>query len=208
MQRERIKNIIIISLGLFFIFFGAFAIDYAIWREKPEWAFWICYVAMVLIGFGALLRLPSLIASQVAIVFMPLAVWNIDFFYQIIFGQKLWGLTDYFFGEMLPAARFISLEHFFLIPLGLLLLFMIKLNQKTFWVISAIQMALLYGIIRFFTRSTENVNCVFQSCGSTIFNGPWPLNWLGLTVGMIAIASIVIMTIPIFHHHSLNNGSK
>lgn len=209
MQSQRIKNIIITALGLFFIFFGAFAMDYAIWREKPEWAFWICYVAMIFIGLGALLRLPSLIASQVTIVAIPLAIWNIDFFYQIIFGQKLWGLTDYFFGDMLPAARFISMEHFFLVPLGLLLLYMIKLSQKTFWVISVIQVALFYGIIRLFTRSAENVNCVFRSCVSFIPNGAWyPLTSFGLMAGMIALASAVIIIIPIFHHRSLNDNDK
>ena len=196
------------ALGLFFIFFGTFAMDYAIWRGKPEWAFWICYVAMVLIGFGALLRLPELIASQLVIVAVPLTVWNIDFLYQIISDKRLWGVTDYFFEDMLPVARVISFEHFFLIPFGLLLLFLIKLSRKTFWLISIVQITILYGIIKFFARPAENVSCVFRSCVSFIPDGPWyPLTWFILMFTMIGVVSCLINAGTLFHNRSLKNKS-
>jgi|SRR3989339_491434 len=193
-------------LGLFFIFFGTFSMDYAIWRTKPEWALWICYVAMILIGFGILFRLPSLIASQLTIVGIPLTIWNIDFFYQFIVRQPLWNVTDYFFGEMLPASRFISLEHFFLIPLGLYALWRIKLNTNKFWIASVTQVTILYLLTFFFSRPTENVSCIFYSCISFIPDGRWyPLTWFGLMFAMIGIVSIIINSIFLFHSRSLNN---
>ena len=193
-------------LGLFFIFFGTFSMDYAIWRTKPEWALWICYVAMVLIGFGILLRLSSLIASQLAIVGIPLLIWNIDFFYQLATRQPLWNVTNYFFSEMLPASRFISLEHFFLIPLGLYALWRIKLKTSKFWIISITQIAIIYALIYFFTRPTENVSCVFYSCVSFIPDGNlYPLTWFGLMFVMIGTMSVVLNWIFLFHSRFLNN---
>lgn len=199
-MNQKLKKILTNAIGFFFLAFGTFSMDYAIWREKPDWVFWICYVAMVLIGFGTILKLPSLIAAQISIVGIPLLIWNIDFFYQIIFHQSLWGVTDYYFTEMLPASRFISFEHFFVVPLGLVALWFIKLNKNNFWRLSLIQISILYFAIRFFTSATENVSCVFKSCVSFIpTNQFYPVMWFGLFILMITIASVLINNLSFLH---------
>ena len=107
------KEIIINSLGVFYITYGVFAMEYAVHRGKPVWALWFCYVALIVIGFGMLAKNSMLIASQLNAVSVSLIIWNIDFFSRIFTDQHWFGTTKYFFSNsLLLPARLISLEHF------------------------------------------------------------------------------------------------
>ena len=193
------KEILIKTLGGFILLYGLFAISFSIYRGKPSWIFWFCYISMILIGLGALKKDSLLIASQINLLFFYLVSWNIDFFYHIITEMSLWGITDYFFKEMLTPARIISLEHFFLLPFALILLYLIKIKRKDHWKLSIVQGLSLLLITKILTDPIYNVNCVFYSCASFLPNGKlYPYLGIGLNVISILVTAFIINRIPFF----------
>ncbi|MFH1053230.1 MAG: hypothetical protein V1740_02320, partial [Candidatus Woesearchaeota archaeon] len=132
------------SIGIFLICYGLFAIIYYIFKGQPSWIFWFCYLAMILIGIGALKKDGVLIASQLNLLIFPLIFWIIDFIFQFLAKKPLWGITDYFFENIYFGARIISLEHFFLVPLGLIVLYFIRLKRNNSWMISIVQVFSVY----------------------------------------------------------------
>ncbi|MFA6255008.1 MAG: hypothetical protein WC675_03145 [Patescibacteria group bacterium] len=198
-MKEKITKVILISLGIFFIAFGTFAMDFGIYRGKPGWLLWLCYWGMVIIGFGILTKNGYLILSQINILTIPLLFWNIDFTHYLATGKDLWGITDYFFGEMLKTARFISFEHLFLLPLTLLALYLIKINKKGAWKLSLAQLALFFVLSRLFTNPEHNVNCVFVSCYPFFPTDSWhPLRWFLVYGAMILFTYWIISVMPLF----------
>ena len=166
---KNLKNKPITFLAIFLIFFGAFAMLYGIYRGYPSWIFWFCYISMILIGIGALRKDPLLIASQFNILFFPLLFWDIDFFLVLFSGNSYLGIAGYFFEEMLILARIISLEHLFLIPMILCLLYLIKIKKKDIlksYIISIFQVSLIFAVMKILNANIDNVNCVFENCYS------------------------------------------
>ena len=166
---KSLKNKLITFLAIFLIFFGAFAMLYGIYRGYPSWIFWFCYISMILIGIGALRKDSLLIAAQFNLLFFPLLFWNIDFFLVLFTGNSYLGIAGYFFEEMLLPARIISLEHLFLIPLILYLLYLIKIKKKDIlksYIISIFQVSLIFAVMKILNANIDNVNCVFENCYS------------------------------------------
>ena len=182
-----IKQKTLIAIGIFFIAFGTFAMDYAIFRGEPSWLLWSCYIGLIIIGLGALLQKGYLIASQLNILTLPLILWQIDFIYYLFFDQYLFGISQYFFSpELLPLARFISLEHLFLLPLAFVVLWLVGLNWRHSWQISLGQLIISAFLLYVFTDGSQNINCVFQSCLSFISTSPWYLmKWLIIASTMV-----------------------
>ena len=194
------KELALKTLGIFLLIFGIFAISYGIYRGKPSWIFWLCYIGMILIGIGCLKKDSMLIASQLNIVVVYLLFWNIDFFYRIITNTSLLGITDYFFNELLVSARIISLEHIFLLPLSFLALYLIKLERKDHWKISLIQLVIIYFISKFLTLKEYNVNCVFHSCVNFIPSEPFfPIIWFSIAIPATFLTAFLINKIHVFH---------
>src|SRR3989344_4591136 len=166
---KSLKNKLITFLAIFLIFFGAFAMLYGIYRGYPSWIFWFCYISMILIGIGALRKDSLLIAAQFNLLFFPLLFWNIDFFLVLFSGNSYLGIAGYFFEEMLLPARIISLEHLFLIPMILYLLYLIKIKKKDIlksYIISIFQVSLIFAVMKILNANIDNVNCVFENCYS------------------------------------------
>ncbi|MEM3074381.1 MAG: hypothetical protein QW727_00335 [Candidatus Pacearchaeota archaeon] len=201
------KELIIKTLGVFFLFYGLFAIGFSIYRGKPDWIFWFCYISMTLIGIGALMKDGKLIASQINLVAGYLIVWDIDFFYLLIIGKPLWGVTDYFFRELMPIARLISIEHFFLLPISLYLLYEIK-TEKGHLRLSLIQGTIIYILTIVLTNPRYNVNCAFNSCVTFLPEKYYQLTWYILSVTTIWITSIIINNIYIFNKKINKKGLK
>jgi hypothetical protein len=194
-----IKKGVINTIGVLFLFYGLFAISFSIYRGKPDWIFWFCYIAMVLIGIGTIKKDGKLVAAQLNLVSAYLIAWNIDFFYQLITNKPLWGITDYFFGELLILARVISIEHFFLLPLGLYLLYETKL-EKGHLKLAILEGTLIYILTIVLTNPKFNVNCAFKSCVPFIpTNTYYQIVWYILTAITVILTAFVINKIPIFH---------
>jgi len=188
------KATILNNLGVFYIVYGIFAIEYAIYRNKPEWALWFCYIGLVVIGFAMLTRNSKLIASQLNLLIVYLAIWNIDFFSRLITGQHIFGTTKYFYEDhLLWPARLVSLEHFFLVPLALVAMYLIAKKIKYAWIISVIQGTTIYVILKLFTSGEHNVNCAFESCFPYVPNDDiYSIRWFVLFLSIIAITQFVL----------------
>jgi len=188
------RDLILRTIGIFFIAFGLFAITAGLILGRPDLVFWFCYLALILIGIGCLTKNDTLIASQINLTAGFLIFWIIDFFYILITNQPLWGITNYFFQESLLIPKIVTLEHFFLLPLSLIALYLVKLKSKHFWKISIFQAALVFIILRTLNISKFNVNCAFSSCVSFIPNQPSViLNWFITVFAMIFITNFILI---------------
>ncbi|NUM25708.1 MAG: hypothetical protein HUU49_03770 [Candidatus Buchananbacteria bacterium] len=185
---SKTKSALLNTLGLFFLFYGVYAIDYSVYRDHWSWVFWICYIGLVIMGAAILLRNSMVIISQLYILTIPLLIWLTDFFSRVFTGHHWFGTTDYFFEELLLPARIISLEHFFLLPLGYVAFWALGAKAKGAWVISIIEVAVIYFMVRLFTDAVQNVNCVFESCFPSVpSDALYPIRWFAIILGMILI---------------------
>lgn len=193
------KNLLRI-LGVIYVILGIIAFYNAIRYTETAGILWFSYVAFFLIGIGLLTRSSYLIASQLNIVLIPYIIWNIDFFYVLFTGNSLWGITNYFFTPRQTLAQLISLQHLFTIPISLLAIYLIKLKRKDFWKFSALQVAIFFFLVRIFSSSRENINCVFENCiPFQIIPGPYFFSWFVSYAIMIALATLFLTKTKAFN---------
>ncbi|MEK6836726.1 MAG: hypothetical protein AABX94_03605, partial [Nanoarchaeota archaeon] len=154
------SRVIINIIGIIFLVFGIAAIINTILNIEKGFApiLWLSYVCLILLAIGILKKDSSLIASQIAIIGIPYIIWNIDFFYNLISGNSLLGITDYLFKSNNIIDKIISLQHIFNLPLSLIALHLIKLKRTDFWIIGTIQITIVFLISRLTTTYKENVN--------------------------------------------------
>ena len=190
---DKTKTILLIIIGIIFLVYGLFAMGYAIYRGKPDWIFWACYVVMVIMGIASFMRSGYLIAAGLSVVATYLITLDVDFLYQLIFGKPLWGITNYFFKELFLAARLISLEHLFLVPLGLFAIYLTGLKRKDHWKISIMATMAIMGATLLLTNPSYNVNCAFISCIPVFSNVPYySLTWLLFIIATIFVNAFII----------------
>ena len=197
MLKQQYKSITLKVLGLFFILISIIAITYAIFNGKLYQLFWICYIAILLIGIGILTNNSYLIITQINILFIPLIIWNIDFSYLITTKTPLWGITDYFFVWQNSAiGKFISLQHVYTIPLALLALYFIKIKRKDTWKISLLEITLIFILTKIFTAEQQNINCVFNSCIPLNTHLPYNFTWFICFFIIILFTNFIINLLP------------
>ncbi len=199
------KEVIIKILGVFLIIFGLLAMIQAISKGEPILIFWICYIGMIIIGIGCLLNKSYLISSQLNIITIPLIMWDIDFFSFLILKRTIFGLADYFFKEPSIISRLISLEHLFLIPLGILAFYLVKdkkdkkQNNKNSLLISILEVTILFIILKIINISDKNINCVFYSCIPYINPKPYWLWWFAISFLIVFVTNFVYRKIKILY---------
>ncbi|MEK6881007.1 MAG: hypothetical protein AABY22_15420 [Nanoarchaeota archaeon] len=196
------KNRISKVIGIYFLSLGVFSILYsALVRKNPDQILWLCYIALVLFGFGILAKNKNLTVSQLSIQFFPLIVWNTDFFYEMITNKPLWGMTSYFFTPYHPLiAKFITLQHIYTIPLSLFAIYLIRtkerFNYKKIFLISFIQMLAVFILGKLFTDPEKNMNCVFHACIPLISPIPYELLWFAVVFVIIVLSTIIFTSLP------------
>jgi len=179
MKKEAFTN----TLGVLFLLLGITAVINTYIINSFSDTLWLCYFGLTLIGIGALLRNSYLIKAQLNILSIPLIIWGIDFFWFIFSGSSLFGIVDYLFKPGPLISKTIAFQHLFTIPLGIILLK--KINKKTnfSWIISLVQVSIIFAITRIFADSEKNINWVHET--SLNLNIPfYPLFWLA---GMFVI---------------------
>lgn len=201
-KKLALADIILTVLGIFMLTFGTWAMSYAIYHQHPAWSLWLCYIALIAMGYGAIIRAPFIIAAQLNILTIPILFWLADFFFHLFGYGNLLGLTNYYFNDLLWGARIIGLEHFFLLPLGYICLYLLKLPSRQAWKLSMVQAGLVALAFYFFTDKTENVNCLLHSCFSIATPSAWyPLQW-SLSIAMIImITNSIITRLAIFRQN-------
>jgi hypothetical protein len=187
-----LKNYLFKLLGLFFIILSIIAVVNAFKEFDVYFVLWFCYLGIFLIGLGIFMKKDFLIVSQINILAIPMVVWSIDFFYVLIFGGSLMGITNYFF-EQSSVSNFVSLQHIFTLPLVLLSLWFIKIKRDDYWKISFLQIILFYFFTYFFTPVENNINCVFEFCGNIDFGFFYPVGWFLFFLGIIFLTNFLLV---------------
>jgi hypothetical protein len=152
-------------------------------KKYPLWNFlWASDIALI-VTVPAVWLESSLLASMMVLgVLLPEAIWNASFFWRLLTGKRLDGLTDYMFDPAKPRyLRAISLFHVFL---PLLLLWMVSrlgydarapIGQTALaWIV----LPLTYWLV---DPKVENVNWVFGWGAAPQTRMP-PLAHLGLVM--------------------------
>lgn len=186
-------------IGSIFFIWGIIAIIENILKSDTGIApvLWMSYISLILLGIGILRKSSSLIASQIAIIFIPYVFWNLDFFHQLITKDSLFGITDYFFTPGNISGKIIALQHIFNIPLSLYAINVIGLKSKFFPIISLLQVSVVFIISRQITNPIQNVNCVYQNCANFTFGLPYIAEWFIAQFLMISITSWFL--VKVFH---------
>jgi len=194
MKRDPKKEILN-ALGVLFIIWGIVAIIYQITIQEYAFILWFCYTGLILIGLGILIRRSYLIASQLAILTIPLIIWNIDFFSFLFTGDFIWGMTAYFFEDQTKVGNLISVQHVFTLPLTLFSLWIIKIKRKSFWILSCIEIIVFFVLSRLISDSAQNLNCAFSSCFPVATGLPYIFDWFFFSFLMIGISTFVLISI-------------
>lgn len=194
MKSLKKKRTIINLIGFFYLLIGISAIVNTIYQEDLAPLLWFCYVGMILLGIGALRKDSLLVVSQLNILAIPLIVWTIDLIYGLIMGQTLFGVVDYFFLPGPLIGKIISLQHLFTIPLGIYLLFLVKLKRKDAWKLSFATLIILFFITRFFTTEFYNINCVYEPCMNfNVVTSIYPIVWFSVSFIGVFLTNFVIV---------------
>ncbi|MBM3232142.1 hypothetical protein FJZ21_02060 [Candidatus Pacearchaeota archaeon] len=198
MNKKAIANIRILNLiGSLFFIWGIAAVIDNIFKINTGIAplLWMSYISLILLGIGILRKNASLVASQIAIIFIPYIFWNLDFFHHLITGNSLFGITDYFFIEGPLSGKIITLQHIFNLPLSLYSLHLIGLKSIRFPIVSIIQISLVFIVSRLSTDYEKNVNCVYHNCANFSFGLPYIAEWFIAQFIMILITSWFLIKI-------------
>ena len=184
----------IITGGILFLVVGISAYLNSFYLRDPNITFWFCYLALVLIGIGFLMKRSEIVAAQINILLIPAIFWIVDFFF-VLFGGNLFGLTNYFF-EIPMASRIISSQHLFTIPLAIFGVYLLKLKINDFWKISFIEVILIFVVTRIFTDSSVNINEVFYSpFGFQISFIPYFVQWFVVVFAMIFVVNYFLVKV-------------
>jgi hypothetical protein len=183
-------------IGFVFIVFGIIAVLDSFIRGNFMQVLWFSYIALILIGFGLYKKNTSLIITQLNIVIIPFIVWNIDFFYVLLFNSRLLGITDYFFNGSGSALRYITLQHVVIIPVSLLAIYLWKVQKKDLWKFSLMQVIIFFGVIRTFTSAKANINLAFSPIpflAEYISSEIYPFFWILFYFIMIFIVNFLLV---------------
>lgn len=141
----------------------------------------------------------SLLISMAIISMAPMELgWNVDYFYRLTTGKKLFRMTDYMFDNNIPKyIRYLSLFHIILLPLWAYCILLWGYNPK-----APLYATLLIWIVLlatyFCTDPKANVNWVFYPLAHHWQRMP-ALFWLGIL--LLGIPAIVIWPMHFWLSH-------
>jgi hypothetical protein len=146
------------------------------WRQYgPANFLWFSDIALLVVVPAAWLE-SSLLASMMALaVVLPEMAWNIDYFYRLLTGRSLIGLTDYMFDATIPLLiRGLSLFH---VALPLLLIWMLhRLGyDRRAWLFQTLVAIVVLPLSYVFGSPDENINWVYGFGGKPQTALPGPL---------------------------------
>jgi len=200
MLKDNVKNLILNILGIFYVILGFASILNTIVSTDSGIApiLWFCYGGVLLIGIGILARNDLLVLSQFNILAIPLLVWVIDFLYIYFTGNSLLGITNYFFIDGPLLGKIISSQHLFTIPLVIYSLYLLKIKNNYAYIVSFIEISILFVFSRMFGSVEENINCVFKPCMNLEVFSYYPLAWFAGFFVIIGITNFLIMRLDFF----------
>lgn len=158
--------------------------------QGPQNFWWLCNLAQFIVLLALWRNDRLLISSQAGTVVLVGAIWSIDFFGALLFGDSPFGITYYMFDDRLPLAlRATSTYHLWL-PLFLLwLISRIGYDRRGFWLQCGIgSLAIIGGAL--FGDPVRNLNYVHAPFG---FEQTWMPQPVWIPVLCLATALLVYL---------------
>jgi len=164
-------NVFRIIFGILYLVLSGLAFFNAVYYQTPYNFFWFCYAGMFIIGLGILFKNSALIKSQLYILFIPDAIWIVDFIsYIATGGNSFFGITNYFFLPAPLLSKIVTLQHLFTVPIALYYAYKVKSESKYVFLVSYLQLFLVFFFTRVFTTVEQNINCAYTFCGDLSFS--------------------------------------
>ncbi len=182
-------------IGGVFVLWGVIAILRNIVLGRYDQLLWACWIGLIIIGIGALKRNASLTASQLNILALPWLAWSLDFIYEVITRQPLWGITSYIFENRYPIDTAITSAHLLALPATLYILAILKISKKDAYKLSFIHLFGLFALTILLTpyAPDNGINCVYKSCIPIPQVLPFPFQWALTGSLMILITNRVLI---------------
>jgi len=197
-MKQKLRFNVLSIIGIFFILLGLTAIFYNFYLASVDKIFWICYIGMLIIGIGILIKEPLLISSQINLLLIPQALWTFDFLQNILFNQSSFSITSYYFTELSNFWQVISLYHILAMPLALFALYKIKLPKKEkniSLIISLVQISIIFFLTFLLTNQNANVNWIKESIFTNLLfflNVPYFIKWFLIIIPVIILSHFII----------------
>jgi hypothetical protein len=204
-MEKRNRKIVLNSIAGIFILTVVLVYYSFIAQRAYSSLLWMCYIAMIIMAAGILMRKPNLIVSQMMILLIPDLLWVFDFIAILITGNSVLGVSKYFFmGNRTILQEILSLQHFYTIPLSLWALSIIKIkrNYKPL-IISSAEIIILFFFSLFIfplIYIDSAINCLPNSIGCTFMQFthliPYPIIWLIISLSFVIVSYFAIIFIP------------
>lgn len=157
------------------------------WRQYgPANFLWFSDIALLAMVPALWLESPLLVSMMALAVVLPELAWNVDYFYRLLTGVSLIGLTNYMFDTRIPLfIRALSLFH---VGLPLLILWMLhRLGyDRRAWLLQTLVAIVVLPLSYVFSNPSENVNWVYGLGEKPQTALPAPL-FVGLLMLMFAL---------------------
>lgn len=187
-------------LALLFLFITAFVWYAHIVYLSPYYLLWFSNHISLFIVFGILLRSKFIFTSIFCLGFLYELFWVADFFSNVVFGFRLFGITDYLLVPGYPKFGFFAAFVHFLNPIALIY-FLNKFGYHSRGYLGSIfHGAAIWLISLIFVPKELNLNCAFANClpALPIPNWLWQIAWPFITIGIIFLQFLVLK--KIFKH--------
>lgn len=160
---------------------------------------WGCYITIPIIIFGLFKKDSNIILSQVIILAIPDLLWIIDFFYLLITGHVLIGVTTFPTQGSTLINKMRLLQHLYIVPLSLLALSRIGLKKSyRALLIGLIEIVIIFLLTILIVPDSININCVYDySCTIIpITFLPHTIEWFIFAFGFVIISYFAIISLP------------
>ena len=187
MKRQQ-KEYILQCIGVVLITWSLLNIFFTVRDGSWQHVFWLSNHIGLVLGSAVLLRKSYWITAELALGFVGEMGWSVDYVGKILFDIHILGSTSYLFVEGYPSTLFFStLQHLFIIPLGVWALWLLAKPEPAAWK-GALFHACVLLLISFPFGVSLNLNCFLESCVSWIPTFPWyPLFWMIVYFGVFVI---------------------
>ena len=190
---DKKKNLIIYGISILFSITLLLMIFNTLRRQAYYELFWYCYPALFLIIVGLFRKKSNLILSQLIIIAIPDLFYIFDVIYFAFTGNLLLGIAKNFvyvgFFEKITSS-----QHFYILPLSLLALSLIKIKKNyKILLISLTEIILIFLVTLLIVPSLSMVNCVHSRCVIPLLGFlPYYFEWFILIFGFALISYLLI----------------
>ena len=200
------KEDIVLKLIVFVLFISfIFSIINVFLHAGYRSLFWLCYTAMLIIGFGIIKKKSYLILSQIIILLIPDILWMIDFFTILFTGNSLMNLSSYFFTDRPLISKLVSSQHLYVMPLALYALYVFKIHKPKLAIkFASLQLIIFFIIVRLFTPEKDNINCAYYLCFDlqplNYINGiiPYNIGWFLIMFAQMMVVYFILNKLKVF----------